>query len=173
MTGWRSLLFLNRSFHPDVESTGQLLTELCEDLAHDFEVHVVCGNPLYRKVTPKGMISRSLYKNITVWRVNNTRFPKKHLLTRLINLSSYFVLCFLRVIFFKKVSCVVSETDPPLLGIVAFFYSRLRHCPFVYYVQDLWPQVGVVNRKLTNPVVLKILRRANRYLYDQARTIVV
>jgi hypothetical protein len=27
------ILFLNRSYWPDAEATGQLLTELCEDLA--------------------------------------------------------------------------------------------------------------------------------------------
>jgi len=38
------ILFFNRSFHPDVEATGQLLTELCEDLAAEgHEVAVVAG----------------------------------------------------------------------------------------------------------------------------------
>ncbi len=29
----RRVLFINRSYWPDTEATGQLLTELCEDLA--------------------------------------------------------------------------------------------------------------------------------------------
>ena len=48
MTALKRILFLNRSFYPDVESTGQLLTELCEELENDFEIHVICGNPLYK-----------------------------------------------------------------------------------------------------------------------------
>ena len=39
------VLFVNRSYWPDVEATGQLLTELCEDLAGEFDVHVLCGQP--------------------------------------------------------------------------------------------------------------------------------
>ncbi len=173
MTLKKPILFLNRSFYPDVESTGQLLTELCEGLAHDFEVHVVCGNPLYRKVKNRGLVSKTDYKNVTIWRVNNTRLSKKNLFTRLINLMSYFVLCFFKVMFFKKVSCVISETDPPLLGITACFYSRVRRVPFVYYVQDLWPNVGIINQKLTHPVVIRILKRANKFLYDHAHQIIV
>lgn len=173
MTLKKPILFLNRSFYPDVESTGQLLTELCEGLAYDFEVHVVCGNPLYRKVKNRGLISQSDYKNIIIWRVNNTRLSKKNLFTRLINLMSYFVLCFFKVMFFKKVSCVISETDPPLLGIIALFYSKLRKIPFVYYVQDLWPNVGIINQKLTHPLVIRILKRSNKFLYDHAHQIIV
>ena len=173
MTFKKSILFLNRSFYPDVESTGQLLTELCEELAFDFEVHVVCGNPLYRKANNRGLIHRSDYKNITIWRVNNTRLPKKNLFTRLVNLTSYFILCFYKVMFFKKVSCVISETDPPLLALIAFFYSKLRKVPFVYYVQDLWPNVGIVNQKLNQPFVIKILKRANRFLYHHAHLVIV
>ncbi|HZX10677.1 MAG TPA: glycosyltransferase family 4 protein [Acidobacteriota bacterium] len=173
MTLKKPILFLNRSFYPDVESTGQLLTELCEELAYDFEVHVVCGNPLYRKVKNRGLVTRSKYKDITIWRVNNTRLPKKHLFNRLMNLLSYFILCFFKVMGFKKVSCVISETDPPLLGLIACLYSKLRKVPFVYYVQDLYPNVGIVSRQLTNPLVTKILKRANKFLYDSALQIIV
>ena len=39
------LLFINRSYWPDAEATGQLLTELCEDLARAFDVTVIAGQP--------------------------------------------------------------------------------------------------------------------------------
>ena len=40
--------FFNRSFYPDTAATGQLLTELCEDLVRDHgcRVSVVAGMPL-------------------------------------------------------------------------------------------------------------------------------
>ena len=39
------LAFFNRSYHPDFGATGQLLTELCEDLVsrHGHHVTVVAG----------------------------------------------------------------------------------------------------------------------------------
>src|SRR5579864_3068119 len=40
-----AIWFINRSFWPDAEATGQLLTELCDDLAAPFDVHVVTGQP--------------------------------------------------------------------------------------------------------------------------------
>jgi len=173
MAALKRILFLNRSFYPDVESTGQLLTELCEELENDFEIHVICGNPLYRKAKNRGIINKSLYRNITIWRINNTRFPKKYLFARIINLISYFVPCFIRIFFFKNIACVIAETDPPLLGIIACLYSKIRNSCFIYYVQDLWPNVGIVNGQLTNRLIIKILKRTNQFLYDNSNKIIV
>ena len=47
------LAFFNRSYYPDFGATGQLLTELCEDLVarHGHQVTVVAGVPLSSAVT--------------------------------------------------------------------------------------------------------------------------
>lgn len=167
------ILFLNRCFYPDVEATGQLLTELCEELEDDFEIHVICGNPLYRKTKNKGLVNKTQYGKITIWRINNTTLPKKYFLGRFINLFSYFILCLFWSFFLKKMDCVIAETDPPLLASIAYVYSRMRHSRFVYYSQDIWPDVGIVNERMTNPVLTKILEVANGFLYAKATKIVV
>lgn len=167
------LLFLNRSFYPDVEATGQLLTELCEDLQDDFEIHVICGNPLYRPLKTYRPVTKTCYQNITIWRINNTTFPKKYFITRFINLLSYFILCFVWTSFLKRPDCIIAETDPPLLASIAYVYSRLRGCSFIYYSQDIWPQVGLINKKMTNPVLTFILKLVNKFLYKKATRIIV
>lgn len=173
MLSSKRLLFLNRSFHPDVEATGQLLTELCEELSGDFEIHIICGNPLYRKVKKRGLIHKTSHHHVTVWRVNNTAFPKKVFFFRLINLTSYYFLCFLWVFFLKRMDCVIAETDPPLLASIAYIYSRIQGCPFIYYSQDIWPQVGVATGRFSYPFLVKILKKLNGFLYSQARQIVI
>lgn len=169
----KRLLFLNRSFYPDVEATGQLLTELCGELAKDFEIHILCGNPLYRKVKRRGLVHKTSYNHVTVWRVNNTTFSKKHFFPRLINLFSYYILCFIWVFFLKKIDCVIAETDPPLLASIAYVYSRIRGCPFIYYSQDIWPQVGIATGRFSYPLLVKILKKINGFLYSQAHQIVI
>ena len=173
MPSSKRLLFLNRSFYPDVEATGQLLTELCEELTKNFEVHIICGNPLYRKVKKRRLFHKTSHNHVTVWRVYNTSFPKKYFFFRLINLISYYLLCFLWVFFLKKMDCVIAETDPPLLASIAYVYSRIRGCPFVYYSQDIWPQVGVATGRFSYPLLVKILKKINGFLYSQAYQIVI
>lgn len=169
----KRILFLNRSFYPDVEATGQLLTELCRELSGGYEVHVVCGRPLYRRVKHKGIIGRERHESIHIWRVMNTALPKKFFLSRIINLLSYFILCFLGVFFLKKADCVISETDPPLLASVAYVYSRIRGCAFIYYSQDIWPQVGVATGRFSYPVLPGLLQTINGFLYKKADHIIV
>lgn len=169
----KRILFLNRSFYPDVEATGQLLTELCQELSKDYEVHVICGRPLYRRVKNKGIIGKEKYKNIHIWRVMNAALPKKFFLSRVINLVSYFILCFLGVFFLKKADCVIAETDPPLLASVAYVYGRIRGCPFIYYSQDIWPQVGMTTGRFSYPLLSRLLRAINGFLYKKADHIIV
>lgn len=169
----KRILFLNRSFYPDVEATGQLLAELCEELSRDFEVHVLCGKPLYRKVRTKGLLHKSSYKNITVWRTQNTTLPKNFFPLRLVNLFSYFLFSFGTLFFLQRMDGVISETDPPLLASLAYTYSRLHRCPFIYYSQDIWPQVGEATGKFSYPFLTRILKKVNGFLYRKADRVVV
>ncbi len=45
------IVFLNRSFYPEISATSQLLTELCESLVevYRYRVTVICGRPLNQK----------------------------------------------------------------------------------------------------------------------------
>ncbi len=173
MAEQKRLLFLNRSFYPDVEATGQFLTELCEELEKDFKVYVICGNPLYRKVKNWRLIHKTSHRNITIWRVNNTTLPKRFFPARVINLISYFIPCFLWTFLIKRMDCIIAETDPPLLASIAYVYSKIHRCPFIYYSQDIWPQVGIVNEGMTNPLITTILKGINGFLYKKADRIIV
>jgi len=63
------LLFLNRSYYPDAEATGQLLTELCEDLASDFDVTVIAGQPNQNPLAaPFRRYGREVHRGVTIHR---------------------------------------------------------------------------------------------------------
>ena len=92
-----NILFFNRSFYPDTEATGQFLTELCEDLvSYGHNVCVVAGKSYHAKEQSKSFFpKRENYKSIDVLRATGTTFPKKHLILRIINLSTYFIIAFI------------------------------------------------------------------------------
>ncbi len=86
------LLFVNRSYWPDAEATGQLLTELCEDLSSRFDVHVIAGQPnsIVQEATFKkhGWDRRG---NVAIHRLWHTRFPKANLLGRAVNYLTFVI----------------------------------------------------------------------------------
>ena len=66
------VVFFNRSFYPDISSTGNLLTDLCEDLIRDHgcRVSVITGPPLkpLGDLPPSGpgLVTRETYRGIEI-----------------------------------------------------------------------------------------------------------
>src|SRR5260370_15448228 len=81
------LLFLNRCYWPDVEATGQLLTELCSDLARRHHVTVIAGQPNFVDINGRQLIQREMHDGVHIIRVRNSRFSKKSLIGRVLGLS--------------------------------------------------------------------------------------
>src|SRR5882672_2936100 len=89
------LCFFNRSYWPDQAATGQLLTELAEDLVshHGCEVTVVAGRALHiagverRRPAP---VDRERHHGVTILRANGTRFRPARFAGRAANYLTYF-----------------------------------------------------------------------------------
>lgn len=166
-----NVLFFNRSFYPDLEATGQFLTELCEDLIeYGHEVTVICGssyNAGYKVAS--FYFERENHNSIEVIRARSTKFDKKYLFLRLINLGTYFLLAFISgFLIKKKPDIVVAQTDPPVLGLLGFFFSKFYKANFIYSCQDLYPEVGIITGKLTNPFLNYLLDKINIFSFKSA-----
>src|SRR6185503_11051576 len=83
--------YFNRSYWPDTGATGQLLTELAEDLVarHGFEVTVVAGFPRGQPES-KELPSRETRNGVTIIRVAGSRFHQRRFIGRALNYVSYF-----------------------------------------------------------------------------------
>src|SRR5262249_25885518 len=127
------VLVFNRSYYPDVEATGQLLTELCTDLAKNHSVHVVAGLPNFVQVNG-GLIQKDSHEGVDITRVRNLRFSKKSLLGRIVGLLSYLFWAFWVGLRSSRPDVIVVETDPPVLGVLGAILGRWHRCPFVYYL---------------------------------------
>lgn len=150
-------LFLNRSYHPDVEATGQLLTELCGDLARRHEVTVIAGQPNFIAAN-RPLPSREIHNGVTIVRVRNLRFNKVSLFRRALGLASYLLCAFWTALWQKRPDAIVVETDPPVLGALGALLKRWHRCPMIFYLQDLFPEVGLALGKFRPGPVTAFLR---------------
>jgi len=166
------LLFVNRSFWPDTDATGLLLTELAEDLSVDHEVTVICGpaNTSPSRMWP--LLHRERHGAVKVVRTFGSKLSKKNLALRLMNLVLYFSLASLAALR-ERPEIIIAETDPPLLGMLGAIVKRLKGCRFVYYCQDLYPDIGEATGGLKNRALLAFLRGCNNFAYRRADAIVV
>lgn len=137
------VLFLNRAYPPDVGATGHYLSELAEDLSSAHEVSVVCGLPS----TPAKNGGAFPFQNervgsIDVWRTWGTRWDKSFPVGRIANQVSFFATAALASRRLEPPDVVVSLTDPPFLGLLGAHLKRRFRIPFVYYCEDLYPDVA-------------------------------
>ena len=168
------VLFLNRSYWPDAEATGQLLTELCEDLAPHFDVTVIAGQP---NDNPTQAVYRrsgtEVHQGVRVRRVRHTRFPKRFLPGRLINYLSFLIAAFWAAVWAKRPDIVVVETDPPVLCLIGWFLQRFRGAKLVCYLQDIHPDIGIALGRLRDRWPLRLLRRLLFHVYRHADRVIV
>jgi glycosyltransferase involved in cell wall biosynthesis len=170
----RRVLFLNRSYWPDAEATGQLLTELCEDLAPWLDVTVIAGQP---NDNPTGSAFRrrgtEIHQSVRVRRVWHMRFPKRFLPGRIINYVSFLVAAFWAALWVERPDVAVVETDPPLLCLIGWYLQRVRGAKLVCYLQDIHPDIGIALGKLRDRWPLRLLRRLLFHVYRHADRVIV
>ena len=156
------LVFFNRSFYPDIEATGQLMTDLCEALVKKkHEITVIAGQSYYSD-NGKKFLHRQNYRSIEIIRGMGSTFSKRFLLLRIINLACYFLSAFIGgFLIKKKPDLIIVGTDPPVLGLIGIFFSKLYGTKLVYYCQDIYPDVGIVTGKLRHPIINFLLHQIN------------
>jgi len=164
------LLVLCQLFYPELISTGQTLTELCEELAGmGVKIEVLCGPPTL--VDQKGKIEKTInYKGITINRVFSTRFPKLNLFGRISNQVTYALSTFRRLIFDRSQRPILVVTNPPFLA----FFCALLGRKFIYLIHDVYPDTAVkLGLIKPNGLLARIWDRLNAFTYSRAARIIV
>lgn len=168
------ILFLNRSFAPDVEATGQLLGELCADLAQAHAINVIAGKANFLSDSWGFSLVRTEQQgSVRVYRVNNFRFNKQSALGRACGLLTYFFGAALIGMVVRHPDVIVVETDPPFLGMLGALLKACHRARLVYYLQDLFPEVGLAMGRLRPGLLTCLLRWSTQVGLRAADRIVV
>jgi len=171
------ICFFNRSYWPDQAATGQLLTELAEDLVsrHGCEVTVVAGRPLHAGEdgwNRRGAVERETRAGVTIFRAHGTRFNPRCFAGRVSNYLSYFASANLARLRIERPDVVVSLTDPPIIGLTALWAARRAGARFVFLCEDVFPEVAMLLEDFRNQAVNRALDGVNRHLLREADVVV-
>jgi len=169
------LLILCQLFYPELVSTGQTLTELCEQLDdRGVEIEVVCAPPSV--VNPQKKVRRYMeHHGIRIKRVWATTFPKLNFVGRVMNQISYALSVFVYLLFDRAKRPILVLTNPPF---VAFFCGLLRKLkignPYIYLIFDIYPDtainLGVIKE---NGLLSRLWEWANKISFTHASNIIV
>src|SRR5260370_36274213 len=98
---------------------------------------------------------------------------KSNIAKRILAYASFNVLSLLRGITLQKQDVILVPSPPLSNGVVADFIGRLRGTPFVYNVQDIWPDVAVRAGVLKNERAIERLKKMESYVNRRAAKISV
>src|SRR4051794_17891917 len=162
------LLVLNQYYHPGVEATAHLLTELCESLADDWDVTVITGRLRDHEDEP----DYERRNGVEIIRVHSTAYDRAPLHRRAANYFTYLARALRRGLLASRPDVVLCMTDPPLVGNVAYLVAKRFRRPLVVVVQDVFPETAVKLGRLKQPLVVAVLRSLIAHVLRHADRVV-
>ena len=175
-----NILVLCPHFAPDVAPTGVVMTAIVERLAErGHRLHVVTAVPWYRHhAVEAGWDGQLTRHEDTSWgritRVHPFPTDKTNLAARAVGFAGFTALAVAEGAITQERPDVVLAMSPPLtLGAAGWMVARSRRAPFVFNIQDVFPDVAVELGLLTDPRAIAAARRLEVATYRAADAVTV
>jgi colanic acid biosynthesis glycosyl transferase WcaI len=181
---FRPVVVLCPHFSPDTAPTGVVMTRIVEELVSlGHVVHVVTALPWYRshQIEP-AWTGRLVRSETTPWgsitRVHP--FPgrdKSNLVRRALGFVAYSVLAGVQCLrvggWFRRSGAVIAMSPPLTLGLTGWVASRVRRCPMVFNIQDVFPDAAVETGAISNRTIISAASWLERTSYRAADAVTV
>ena len=180
-----NILLLTLVFPPDSVSTAILLGDLAQDLRDlGHEITVFTTTPHYNidsdSVRSQSLrqhwgrqLLRSEFSGIPVYHAS---IPKKgkRIGARVLDYLRFHVVGTLAgLVLCRRYDLVLAPSPPLTVGVSAWVLSRVRRMPFIYNVQEIYPDVAVSLGVLRNSKIIRVMLWLERFIYARARIVVV
>lgn len=179
------VLVVSLLFPPDAVSTAQIIGDLSVDLrALGHSVSVVTTTPHYNRDAEADarqprrpwwgrLVQRSDFHGMPVF---HTAMPQKtgSIPMRLLAWSLFHVLSLaVGVVAIRKVDVIITPSPPLTMGLVAWLLGAWHRAPFLYNVQEIYPDIAINLGAVRNPTVIRLLYALERFVYARAARITV
>ena len=174
-----NILLLTAYFPPDIGSAAHLFYELGTALVErDYRVTVLTGMPGYHAQGPLDRYKRKAWikekvKGISVVRIVLPRFARHLMVGRALWQFTTATAFLLAGLCLPRHDVAIVYSPPLPLGLTAWALRRLRGIPFIFNVQDLFPQSIVDLGLLKNRWIIRLFEAMERFVYRRANAITV
>jgi len=175
-----NLLVLCPHFAPDVAPTGEVMTRITTELAaRGHRLHVVTALPWYQhhRIEP-GWTGRPARTQTVDWgritRVHPFPTDKRNIPARALAFGGFTALTGLVSVLSRPRPDAVLAMSPPLtLGLAGWLAARARRVPFVFNIQDVFPDVAIELGVITDPSVIRLASWLERFTYLRSDAVTV
>lgn len=180
-----NILILTLVFPPDSVSTAQIMGELAVDLGRrGHHVTVLSTIPHYNRdlenerhqpLRPKWgpVLRQSDYHGMTVY---HAFMPTKgqSILFRLLSwLFFHLISVIAGLMVVPRPSVIIAPSPPLTIGVCAWLLSTLRTAPFIYNVQEIYPDIAIRLGAVRNRWIIELLYRLEQFVYRKSSAVTV
>ena len=174
----KKLLIYAHYFYPDVASTGQILTELCEGMIDTFDITVICVVPSYSGTIDEKYKTKRIYKEehngIKIIRVRVPEFQKSNKISRIKNLLAYFFNSLLATLKIEKQDYIYTISQPPILGgVLGVLGKWLKGGKLIYNIQDFNPEQTMAIGYSKNKLLLNTVMSVDKFSCKKSDKVIV
>ena len=173
------ILLIHQAFVGLDEAGGTRHIEMAHQLAsHGHKVTIITGTTSYltgvkRQPGLGWKLIRQTEPGITVIHTWSYAALHKGFLHRLVSFFSFMMSSFLAGLQVRCVDVVWGTSPPIFQAFSAWLLSFLKRRPFLFEVRDLWPDFAVAMGVLKNPLLIRLSKWLERFLYRHAERVVV
>jgi colanic acid biosynthesis glycosyl transferase WcaI len=179
------LLLLTLLFSPDGVSTAELMTELAlelKSLGHDLTV--LAATPHYN-VDPEARARQPLHRHWGGWLyrsscggipVYHAYVPAKgsRVRERLKDYIRFHLISTAAgLLAVGKYDLILAPSPPLTIGLSAWLLGLLGRAPFIYNVQEIYPDIAVSLGVLQNKRLIGLMEKIERFIYARSQRVVV
>ncbi len=182
-SGGLAIVVLCPHYTPDVAPTGEVMTSIATELAaRGHRLHVVTSLPWYEHhaIEPgwDGQLVRHEETGYgTITRVHPFPTDKRNIPARALAFAGFTLLAGLEGLFRSgrrwRLDAVLGMSPPLTLGPAGWAVARRWRVPFVFNIQDVFPDVAVEVGALTNRKVIALAAWLERATYRRADAVTV
>jgi colanic acid biosynthesis glycosyl transferase WcaI len=175
------ILVLVIQYPPDVNTSGVLMSQLCEGLAaRGHDVSVLTTFPHYEKFRVwdeyRGKVVETDVRNgVDVTRTYvYANGKKQNMRNRLLSYLSFMALAtVVGTLSRRSYDVILCSNGSFFSGLAATILGRIKGAPFIYNVQDLYPETPVQSGQISNSTAIAMLEKLERFMYARSARVSV
>mgnify|MGYP001118507998 FL=1 len=173
----KKILIHSLTFSPDGVSTAYLYNDIALKFQDSgYEVVVLTTTPHYNVIESQlrvqplrwklwGICKESHFHGIRVIHIPQKKF--KNTFLRVLGFGYWHVVSFLIALFLKNIDVILSPSPPLTIGVINLWLAKIKGCKTIYNVQEIYPDI----LKCRNRIIVKLLRKIERYVYNNSTAV--
>jgi glycosyltransferase involved in cell wall biosynthesis len=167
------VLLIHQAYTALDEPGGTRHHELARYLVEKGHRVTVIASPVSYLTGAKHGVERQEQDGITILRTYTYPALHRSFFHRVFSFVSFMLSSFWAGLRVKQVDVVWGTSPPIFQAATAWALARLKGVPFLFEVRDLWPDFAIAVGVLRNPILIRLSKWLERFLYRRAAQVMV